>query len=405
MKNIIQKLSLFMFLLKTEHTDAAELHSKFLFQRNIPYFSSILIRRTTVNTQRRYSHQTVNLTKPRDKDFFNQETTTLVSPLVRNQDWFKKNSSIVQVPVYVGSNADITSFNAPLNILKIITDDYVAIDVEATGGSLLNKNTLLSNKITELSCVNVSDMKITGERFHSLINPCREVTPVVQKITGYTWQFLKGYPLFEDIVDGFLKYIKGKIIVVHDASLDIPLLNNEIKACGRSVNLYDHNLIIDTLMFANSFYPCKKKNLSKLCHSYGIDTSQRKTHSAFLDADLLARLFCAINRQGDFIYTSKEHSLKSMSMKDFRQLDFVPEYLKNSIEKCFSTKCRFKKKLYHPRFMANYPAILCPFTYENDVLTHVEVSYLLSEEQETIIKEATGKDFSKNFRYGPQYYK
>lgn len=398
MKYAISKLFFLIVLLKTENTNACQFFLEPTLPRYIRYLACQLSITAVGYTQKRYNH-TNNQLIQRYNDSLTKNTDHLTIPSNKDQNWFKKNSRIVRLPVCSGSITDLANFQAPLSVLTAISSRYVVIDVEATGGILPHTNDYsLNNKITELACVDVRDLRVTGERFHSLVNPCREVMPVAQQVTGYTWNFLKRYPLFEDIVDDFLKYIEGKVVVVHDASLDIPLLNNEIKKCGRSVNLYNH-MIIDTLHFANAFYPHKKKNLSRLCHSYGIDTSQRKKHNALLDADILARLFCCINRQGDFVYTTHQHCLSPMSMEDFLRLDPLPEYFRNKIGSGSLKDSRFRSKLYHPRFMDNYPAILSPFTDPNNILTHANVAYLLTEEQENAIKDATGKNINKNFVY------
>lgn len=75
---------------------------------------------------------------------------------------------------------------------------YVILDSETTG---LN---VKIDRIVDLGCVEVMEDSITGNFFHSYINPGCLNTPEALKIHGLKDSFLKKQPRFKVIADKFL---------------------------------------------------------------------------------------------------------------------------------------------------------------------------------------------------------
>ena len=167
----------------------------------------------------------------------------------------------------------------------------VALDTEATGA---RRGEI--DKLTEIACVEIINGKITGKFFRRYINPEREVTRDVHKITGHTWNFLKAYPTFPHIMDDFLNFIDGSRLIIHDARQDLRLLNLSMMECGKPHNyIEDWHEIVDTLILAKYYHPYGKNNLTSLCQRYNVDTTSRnKHHGALIDAFLLANMFCTM---------------------------------------------------------------------------------------------------------------
>ena len=63
---------------------------------------------------------------------------------------------------------------------------------------------------------------------------------------------VKNKPIFKDIIDEFLSFIKNDSIIIHNADFDLKFLNYELSLCG--LNNLENN-IIDTLSIARSKYP------------------------------------------------------------------------------------------------------------------------------------------------------
>jgi DNA polymerase-3 subunit epsilon len=115
-------------------------------------------------------------------------------------------------------------------------------------------------------------------------------------VHGLTREDLAGKPKFPEIAPGFLDFIRGAELIIHNADFDVEFLDLELARCklGR---LNDHvENISDTLALARESHPGKKISLDALCERYFIDHSNRTLHGALLDARLLAECYLAMTR-------------------------------------------------------------------------------------------------------------
>jgi len=167
----------------------------------------------------------------------------------------------------------------------------IVLDTETTG--LEPKQ---GHRIIEIGCVEMIDRKLTGNHYHQYINPQRAVDEGAIEVHGISNEFLADKPLFIDIVDDFLQYIKGAELVIHNAPFDVGFINNELLLAEKeSSNRYEHIAdictILDTLLMARKLHPGQKNNLDALCRRYGTDNSHRDLHGALLDAEILADVY------------------------------------------------------------------------------------------------------------------
>ena len=122
-----------------------------------------------------------------------------------------------------------------------------------------------------------------------MINPKRKVSQEAINVHGFTEDFLKDKQTFNEIVDEFLEFIKGKKIIIHNAPFDIGFLNNELKHLKK--NLIDNNSVIDSLEVARNKFPGTSNSLDALCKKFSIDLSKRTKHNALLDCELLREVY------------------------------------------------------------------------------------------------------------------
>lgn len=159
----------------------------------------------------------------------------------------------------------------------------VVLDTETTGldyGS--------GDRLIEIGCVEIINNKITGKFFQSYINPQRDVSAGSYRVTGISTSFLKDKPLFNDIVDDFLKFIDGSILVIHNANFDVPFINYELGMLNKSIL---PNKILDTLLISREIFVGKPCNLDAVCKRLNIDNSIRSFHGALLDAQILSKVY------------------------------------------------------------------------------------------------------------------
>ncbi|MDO9241389.1 MAG: DNA polymerase III subunit epsilon, partial [Methylicorpusculum sp.] len=134
--------------------------------------------------------------------------------------------------------------------------------------------------------------RLTGRHFHVYINPQRVIDSGAIEVHGITNEFLNDKPLFTDIADDFIQFIKESELIIHNAPFDVGFINHEFALLDKTlgtVNQYSE--VFDTLSFARKKHPGQRNSLDALCKRYGIDNSHRELHGALLDAEILAEVY------------------------------------------------------------------------------------------------------------------
>ena len=159
----------------------------------------------------------------------------------------------------------------------------IVLDTETTGISVKE-----GHRIVEIGCIELDDLIPTNNKFHCYLNPERKVSEKALEVHGYSDSFLSDKMKFGEIADDFLKFIKNKRLIIHNAEFDLSHLNNELKILGKEKI---DNEVIDTLSLARNKFPGSQISLDALCKRYRIDNSKRVQHTALIDCDLLAKVY------------------------------------------------------------------------------------------------------------------
>jgi len=160
----------------------------------------------------------------------------------------------------------------------------VFLDTETTGLSFRE-----GHKIVEIACIETKELIPTGKVFHKLINPQRDVPDTAFKIHGFSREFLSDKETFDVVADDFIKFVKGKKIIIHNAPFDLGFLNGELNAIKKE--LIDNEVVIDSLEIARNKFPGTSNSLDALCKKFNIDLSKRLKHNALLDCELLREVY------------------------------------------------------------------------------------------------------------------
>jgi DNA polymerase-3 subunit epsilon len=160
----------------------------------------------------------------------------------------------------------------------------IVLDTETTGLDPAD-----GHRLVELGCVELVNHVRTGRDFHSYINPEREVPEDARRIHGLSTDFLRGYPVFVDVVDAFLEFIGDSPLLIHNAKFDVTFLNAELARAGRAV--LATNRATCTLLMAQKRFPGAPASLDALCRRFGVDNSVRTKHGAIVDSELLAEVY------------------------------------------------------------------------------------------------------------------
>jgi DNA polymerase-3 subunit epsilon len=197
----------------------------------------------------------------------------------------------------------------------------IVLDTETTGLS-----TSSGHKIIEIGALELINRMPTGKKFHTYINPGRDVPDEAYRIHGISTAFLMDKPRFNDIADDFLKFIEGGVLVIHNSVFDIGFLNHELSMTNMPTISFDR--VIDTLVIARRKFPAQRVSLDALCRRFKISLVDRDFHGALLDAKLLAKVYLTltmdeqqlnlkVSKQQE-VYVAKKNLIKTKVIRPSR---------------------------------------------------------------------------------------
>ena len=215
----------------------------------------------------------------------------------------------------------------------------IFLDTETTGLSFKD-----GHKIVEIACIETKDLIPTGNIFHKLINPKRDVPNEAFKIHGFSSEFLSNKETFDQIADDFLNFIKEKRIIIHNAPFDLGFLNGELNLIKKK--LIDKKLIVDSLEIARNKFPNTSNSLDALCKKFNIDLSKRQKHNALLDCELLREVYINLLdvKEPKFNLSSSNLEINLFKNKNYNkqivdisdaELNNHKEFLKKEMKKNF----------------------------------------------------------------------
>ena len=158
----------------------------------------------------------------------------------------------------------------------------IVLDTETTG-----LEPAQGHRIIEIGCVELIDRKLTNNRYHQYINPQREIDAGAIEVHGITNEFLEDKPVFSDITDDFLDFIRGAELIIHNAPFDVGFINHELKRLESGLGqVDDFCTVLDTLVMARSMHPGQKNNLDAIIKL--LPSEKSPTVSSLADSDYIA---------------------------------------------------------------------------------------------------------------------
>jgi DNA polymerase III subunit epsilon len=215
----------------------------------------------------------------------------------------------------------------------------VFLDTETTGLSFRE-----GHKIVEIACIETKDLIPTGNVFHKLIDPQRNMPDQAFKVHGFSEEFLKGKDTFDQIADEFINFIKEKKIIIHNAAFDLGFIDGELNAIRKGK--VEKKMVIDSLDVARNKFPGTSNSLDALCKKFNIDLSRRSKHNALLDCELLREVYINLldvkepkfnlsnNVPGKNIPLVKDYNKKILEIPE-DEFNKHKEFLKKEMKKNF----------------------------------------------------------------------
>ena len=210
----------------------------------------------------------------------------------------------------------------------------IILDIETSG--LEHKE---GHRVIEIGCIELNKKEV-GSHFHQYINPLKTLTTENIKIHGITNEYLEDKPLFEDIADSFLDFIKDSPVIAHNANFDIGFLNSELEKISKPVISQDR--VIDTVSIARKRFPGQQVNLDALVKKLKINSLiNRDHHGALKDAKILTDIYLelqGINQIGLQLDEKKSENLNFSSEPNLTSIVLTKEeteghkeFIKNKI--------------------------------------------------------------------------
>ena len=192
----------------------------------------------------------------------------LVADLIRNDPRFRIEAAHLAI---VDDDTELRSLNEI---------DFVVLDVEAIVARTQPA------QIIELGAYRVRGGQIMDD-FQTLINPEARLPRFIATMTGISDEMLAAAPKFAEIIGAWLAFAADAVLVAHNSSFDLPLLNREIARVFPGYRLRNHELCTVNLarhLVLNS----DGHNLDALADHFGIENPER--HRAAGDALTTARI-------------------------------------------------------------------------------------------------------------------
>tara|TARA_Y100000768_G_scaffold349781_1_gene299582 strand:+ start:3474 stop:4142 length:669 start_codon:yes stop_codon:yes gene_type:complete len=217
----------------------------------------------------------------------------------------------------------------------------IVLDTETTGLSVKD-----GHRIVEIGCIEIENLIPTKNVFHCYLNPERKVSETALKVHGYTDEFLADKKKFIDVADEFLKFIKGKKIIIHNAEFDIGHLNNELSLIKKEkISKED---VIDTLEIARNKFPGSGISLDALCKRFRIDNSKREKHTALIDCELLSKVYVNLIDQKEPIFQFQKEINKKENINN-KEIIYSKKIIKPSKQELENHK-EFMKREFKRNF-------------------------------------------------------
>lgn len=157
---------------------------------------------------------------------------------------------------------------------------FVVFDLETLGFNALE------GKIIEIGAVKIVEKRIV-DRFSELINPEEKIPQNIIELTNITDEMVKNALKIEKVLPKFLDFIKGSILVAHNADFDIGFLKQQVK---KHLGEEFRPSFMDTLQMAKDIYPdFKQFGLGALSKRLGL--SLENHHRAVDDCQATGNMF------------------------------------------------------------------------------------------------------------------
>ncbi len=160
---------------------------------------------------------------------------------------------------------------------------FAFLDLESTGLS-----PWFGDRLCEIGIVLTEGRRIK-QQVQMLVNPERQLSLSAASTSGLTNEQLARAPLFADVANDVVEWLKGTVVVCHNAQFDIQFLDSEFRRLGREIQIPN---LIDTLLLARQYFELPSYCLLSLAEAFRVPATV--AHRALDDAHTGRGIFFAM---------------------------------------------------------------------------------------------------------------
>ena len=189
-----------------------------------------------------------------------------------------------------------------------IDTEYCVFDLETTGISHITE------KITEVGIIKIKNGEVI-DTFESFVNPEKPIPEEVVNVTHITDDMVKDAPTIDKLMPKILEFMKGSVLVAHNADFDIGFMKHNCEQLGLEFE-FSH---IDTLRLAKAIYPeFGRYRLGYIAEKLGIKVDV--AHRALDDVKTLVAVFKEMILKAKDNKAEKIDDFDNVFETDFRKL-------------------------------------------------------------------------------------
>lgn len=157
----------------------------------------------------------------------------------------------------------------------------VVFDTETTG---LDP----TDRIVQIAGLRITNGRLTGERFETLVNPGRPIPPRSTEVHGITDAMVADAPDTGDALRAFHHFADGAVLIAHNAPFDMGFLHAARTECGVA---FDNRVMDTVLLSAMVWGQSVSHSLDALTARLGITIPPELRHTAMGDAEATAQAY------------------------------------------------------------------------------------------------------------------
>ena len=157
---------------------------------------------------------------------------------------------------------------------------FAFLDLETTGLS-----PWFGDRICEVGIV-LTEGKRIKQQVQTLVNPERPLSLGAASTNGLRDEELSTAPLFADVAHDVAEWLKGTVVVCHNAKFDMQFLDSEFRKLDREIQIPN---LIDTLMLSRQYFDLPSHTLASIADTFHV--SRTKIHRALENALAVRGIF------------------------------------------------------------------------------------------------------------------